>query len=174
LLFVGWALFKKYDLLARFKVPSQVLVNFLTTVEKGYRDNPYHNSTHAADVVQTVHFFMSRSGQFGGQTTQIEVMAALVASAIHDYDHPVCWLQDAALIQSIRVHRADVSRLHRACLLRAAPICFTSMLDTRSRSCITIDPCWRIITVQPPSQPCLLQRPTSLRACKIKSMKHIT
>lgn len=48
---------------------------FLTAAEQAYgRDNPYHNSTHAADVVQAA-FIMLRSVQ-QPQFTKLEVRSS--------------------------------------------------------------------------------------------------
>lgn len=43
--------------------PTQIRTHrFLTEVEDGYPDNPYHNRTHAADVLHTMHFMMTKGG----------------------------------------------------------------------------------------------------------------
>lgn len=44
--------------LAACGVPSRYLV----AVEDNYRDNPYHNRIHAADVLRTLHCIMTRGG----------------------------------------------------------------------------------------------------------------
>jgi high affinity cAMP-specific and IBMX-insensitive 3',5'-cyclic phosphodiesterase 8 len=87
LLFVGVALMKKYNLLETFDIPSRAVQNFFAVIEDGYRDNPYHNRIHAADVAQTLHYFLQfdRSSM---QFTSLEILAAIVAAAVHDYDHP--------------------------------------------------------------------------------------
>jgi len=43
---------------------TQTLQQFLLRVEAGYEKygNPYHNQTHAADVTQTTHHVIVRSG----------------------------------------------------------------------------------------------------------------
>lgn len=87
LLFVAVSLFRKYDLMSKFKISPGTLRNFLSVIEDGYLDNPYHNKNHAADVMQTVHFLLEH-GSLGLHLTDIEILAALVASAIHDFDHP--------------------------------------------------------------------------------------
>jgi hypothetical protein len=43
-----------------FKIPFDCLLNYLVHVEDHYRrDNPYHNSIHAADVTQSSHVLLS-------------------------------------------------------------------------------------------------------------------
>jgi hypothetical protein len=56
-------------------------------VEVEYRDNPYHNAAHAADVVQTLGSMLLSEG-FRESLTEMEVLAMLVAAACHDVGHP--------------------------------------------------------------------------------------
>ena len=87
LFFVGTALFKKYDLLRKFSIDRAKLSNFLNVIEAGYlRTNPYHNGIHASDVARTVHYFLHTSMK--SYTTDLEILGLIVASLIHDYDHP--------------------------------------------------------------------------------------
>jgi len=84
---IGQILFKKYDLLTKFNIDRQRLSNFLCAIENGYsKTNPYHNSSHAADVAQMVHFFLHH--KMRDFTTDVEIFSLIVASLIHDYDHP--------------------------------------------------------------------------------------
>ena len=48
--------------------------------------NTYHNSTHAADVLQTVHIMINHTG-FYHWLSDLELMAMLFAAAIHDAEH---------------------------------------------------------------------------------------
>ncbi|KAF3856530.1 hypothetical protein F7725_017253 [Dissostichus mawsoni] len=61
---------------------------FLSALERGYckHNNPYHSHVHAADVTQTLHCLLLRSGLVHW-LTELEVMASLFAAAIHDYEH---------------------------------------------------------------------------------------
>ena len=87
LLFLGMALFKRYNLVSKFNIDRRCLTNFLTAVENGYHKTaPYHNSTHAADVARTVHFFLNASMK--EYMSDLEILAIIVASLVHDYDHP--------------------------------------------------------------------------------------
>ena len=59
----------------------------MQAVEAEYRDNPYHNVAHAADVVQTLGSMLLSEG-FRDSLTAMEVLAMLVAAACHDVGHP--------------------------------------------------------------------------------------
>jgi cAMP-specific phosphodiesterase 4 len=56
-------------------------------LENHYEPVPYHNSCHAADVVQSVHVLLS-SPALETVFTDLEVLAALFAASIHDVGHP--------------------------------------------------------------------------------------
>lgn len=50
---------QKRDLLKTFCIDPRVFVRYLLRVESTYHaDVPYHNSMHAADVLQTAHFLL--------------------------------------------------------------------------------------------------------------------
>ncbi|XP_076845468.1 dual specificity calcium/calmodulin-dependent 3',5'-cyclic nucleotide phosphodiesterase 1B-like isoform X2 [Brachyhypopomus gauderio] len=78
----------RYELTNRFKVPISCLMSFLCELEQGYskHNNPYHCQTHAADVTQTLHCLLLRTGLVHW-LTELEVLASLFAAAIHDYEH---------------------------------------------------------------------------------------
>lgn len=46
------------------QIPISCLTEFLSALERGYRkhNNPYHSHVHAADVTQTLHCLLLRSG----------------------------------------------------------------------------------------------------------------
>jgi hypothetical protein len=53
-------LFQKYKFEETIGLPAEIMSRFLFKVESSYRrTNPYHNSTHAADVMHAMHFFLS-------------------------------------------------------------------------------------------------------------------
>ncbi|XP_031439405.1 calcium/calmodulin-dependent 3',5'-cyclic nucleotide phosphodiesterase 1A-like isoform X2 [Clupea harengus] len=86
--FIFYELLTRYDLINRFKIPISALVSFVEALEVGYtkHKNPYHNLMHAADVTQTVHFFMLKSGMVHWMT-ELEIFAMIFAAAVHDYEH---------------------------------------------------------------------------------------
>lgn len=56
-----------------FQIPISALVSFVEALEVGYskHKNPYHNLMHAADVTQTVHYLLYKTGvavSTGGNT----------------------------------------------------------------------------------------------------------
>lgn len=59
----------------------------LQVVEASYNNNPYHNSTHAADIVQTVGCFVTMD-DLGSQLTDLEVVSLFLAAIVHDVGHP--------------------------------------------------------------------------------------
>jgi hypothetical protein len=87
LLVIGLAMFKKYNLIEKFNISESKLSNFLKVIENGYQKMPYHNSSHAADVTRTVHYFLWVAG-LKNKLSAEEIFATLVSSIIHDYDHP--------------------------------------------------------------------------------------
>ncbi|XP_040922257.1 calcium/calmodulin-dependent 3',5'-cyclic nucleotide phosphodiesterase 1C [Toxotes jaculatrix] len=86
--FVFYELLTRYDLINRFKVPISALISFLDSLEVGYSKykNPYHNLMHAADVTQTVHYLLLKTGMVHW-LTELEIFAIIFAAAIHDYEH---------------------------------------------------------------------------------------
>uniref|UniRef100_A0A3B5A5C9 Phosphodiesterase n=1 Tax=Stegastes partitus TaxID=144197 RepID=A0A3B5A5C9_9TELE len=85
---VMYSVFQERDLLKTFKVPIDTFITFMMTLEDHYHaDVAYHNNIHAADVVQSTHVLLSTPA-LEAVFTDLEIMAALFASAIHDVDHP--------------------------------------------------------------------------------------
>lgn len=87
LFLTGYTLFMKYDLLNKFEIKENILINFLREVQSGYHKNPYHNSMHAADVAQVLHAIIHKGGLQRFMTDE-DIFAALFAAIVHDLDHP--------------------------------------------------------------------------------------
>lgn len=63
------------------------LENVLQGIESRYnRSNPYHNSVHAADVVNSIAYFFTHFNR-AAEFTDREIFAALLAAAAHDVGH---------------------------------------------------------------------------------------
>uniref|UniRef100_A0A8C8CSF8 Phosphodiesterase n=1 Tax=Oncorhynchus tshawytscha TaxID=74940 RepID=A0A8C8CSF8_ONCTS len=86
--FIFYELLTRYDLINRFKIPISALVSFVEALEVGYskHKNPYHNLMHAADVTQTVHYLLLKTGMVNW-LTELEIFAMIFAAAVHDYEH---------------------------------------------------------------------------------------
>ncbi|KAB7501368.1 High affinity cAMP-specific and IBMX-insensitive 3',5'-cyclic phosphodiesterase 8B [Armadillidium nasatum] len=82
------------NLMCQLNVPQalccdeQTLQNWLTLIEANYQSgNSYHNSTHAADVLQTTAFFLEKE-RIKNMMDPLDAAACLIAAAVHDVDHP--------------------------------------------------------------------------------------
>ncbi|XP_074060903.1 3',5'-cyclic-AMP phosphodiesterase 4C isoform X3 [Macrotis lagotis] len=85
---IMYSIFKERDLLKTFQIPVDTLITYLLTLEDHYHaDVAYHNSIHAADVAQSTHVLLSTPA-LEAVFTDLEILAAIFASAIHDVDHP--------------------------------------------------------------------------------------
>uniref|UniRef100_A0A8C5FAJ6 Phosphodiesterase n=1 Tax=Gadus morhua TaxID=8049 RepID=A0A8C5FAJ6_GADMO len=83
-----YSVFQERELLKSFKIPADTFITFVMTLEDHYHaDVAYHNNIHAADVVQSTHVLLSTPA-LESVFTDLEILAALFASAIHDVDHP--------------------------------------------------------------------------------------
>eukprot|EP00696_Hemimastix_kukwesjijk_P016628 gnl/Hemi2/510_TR181_c0_g7_i1.p1 gnl/Hemi2/510_TR181_c0_g7~~gnl/Hemi2/510_TR181_c0_g7_i1.p1 ORF type:complete len:755 (-),score=290.59 gnl/Hemi2/510_TR181_c0_g7_i1:323-2587(-) len=87
--FLVMHLVQRYKLLNQVEgVSESKLKRFLSAIEAGYHvENPYHNATHASDVVQTAHAILINSG-FMDAISPLELLAFIVSCAMHDHDHP--------------------------------------------------------------------------------------
>eukprot|EP00033_Pygsuia_biforma_P003497 GCRY01003827.1.p1 GENE.GCRY01003827.1~~GCRY01003827.1.p1 ORF type:complete len:955 (+),score=294.12 GCRY01003827.1:254-3118(+) len=83
-LFILW----KHNFIARFDLNITKLKAFLTHVEQHYGGNPYHNSTHAADVLNTFNYLMMEFRVFNSYLSELDLFAGLFAAIVHDYGHP--------------------------------------------------------------------------------------
>ncbi|XP_034147485.1 calcium/calmodulin-dependent 3',5'-cyclic nucleotide phosphodiesterase 1A isoform X2 [Esox lucius] len=86
--FIFYELLTRYDLICRFKIPVSAVVSFVEALEVGYskHKNPYHNLMHAADVTQTIHYLLLKTGMVHW-LTELEIFALIFAAAVHDYEH---------------------------------------------------------------------------------------
>ncbi|KAK9299102.1 hypothetical protein QLX08_007727 [Tetragonisca angustula] len=88
LLFLGMTIMNVYRVPARLGCDEKIIQKWLTIIEMNYKArNSYHNSTHAADVLQATARFM-QSERLKLILEPLDEVAALVAAAAHDIDHP--------------------------------------------------------------------------------------
>nr|XP_050866246.1 high affinity cAMP-specific and IBMX-insensitive 3',5'-cyclic phosphodiesterase 8 isoform X1 [Vespula vulgaris] len=88
LVFLGMNIMNMYDVPNKLDCDEKVIHNWLTLIEANYiSTNSYHNSTHAADVMQAIARFM-QSDRLKQILDPLDEVAALIAAATHDIDHP--------------------------------------------------------------------------------------
>mmetsp|Transcript_25464 Transcript_25464/g.62790 ORF Transcript_25464/g.62790 Transcript_25464/m.62790 type:complete len:397 (+) Transcript_25464:196-1386(+) len=86
LVLVALQIFKDHDLCKKFSIPESKLIRFLRRIQAGYNAVPYHNSVHAADVLQTFNYFAVNGDMHW--MTPLELFASLFACIVHDFKHP--------------------------------------------------------------------------------------
>ncbi|XP_074423221.1 LOW QUALITY PROTEIN: 3',5'-cyclic-AMP phosphodiesterase 4A [Larus michahellis] len=85
---IMYTIFQERELVKTFKIPVETLLTYTLTLEEHYHaDVAYHNSLHAADVMQSTHVLLATPA-LDAVFTDLEILAALFAAAIHDVDHP--------------------------------------------------------------------------------------
>lgn len=84
-LFLLW---QEREILNTLMVPAKVFLALISTLEDHYvKDNPFHNSLHAADVAQSTNVLLNTPA-LENVFTPLEICAALFAACVHDVDHP--------------------------------------------------------------------------------------
>lgn len=69
------------------QIEQATLVSFLLEIQRGYiATNPYHNAIHAADVMQTVNYFLIQP-ELSPFLRPLDRALALIAAGIHDFKH---------------------------------------------------------------------------------------
>lgn len=83
---LGLHVLEYHDLIERFAFNVTVLKNWLAVVEASYNDPEYHNATHAADVLQCVHYMLTRGGA-ASFLTPFHTLALILSAIVHDLGH---------------------------------------------------------------------------------------
>ncbi|EFO24963.2 hypothetical protein LOAG_03520 [Loa loa] len=80
------SIFKDLGFVQRFRLQRRTLACFLLMVQKGYRDVPYHNWSHAFAVAHFTYLLL-RTETAHNALNELESFALFVASLCHDIDH---------------------------------------------------------------------------------------
>jgi len=90
LLYLGLELFRRFDVFNTFNCDENTFRFWLIEVERNYHEvNTYHNSTHAADVMQATACYLQQLANRDLKIMdRLDEATALIASAAHDIDHP--------------------------------------------------------------------------------------
>jgi hypothetical protein len=83
---LGWFLIQRWDLIKKLHLKPSVVWRWLAFVESSYTTSEYHNATHAADVLQSIHFMLHTAGATA-YLNDLELFAILLAATIHDVGH---------------------------------------------------------------------------------------
>jgi len=86
LLLMSTHVLERTGLMKSCGLSKSAFAEYITQIQETYRENPYHNHIHAADVVQGVHFFLE--SDVGRSLSAYLRFAAIFAGAIHDVGHP--------------------------------------------------------------------------------------
>ncbi|KAH6940420.1 hypothetical protein HPB50_027570 [Hyalomma asiaticum] len=87
LIWLGLSLFAKMNVSTSIEIDDNTIRNWLQLIEAHYQDNPYHNSTHAADVLQATAYFLiglRKKDVFD----PLDEAICLISAVFHDVDHP--------------------------------------------------------------------------------------
>ncbi|PAV55640.1 hypothetical protein WR25_25906 [Diploscapter pachys] len=85
---LGMKIFERWKVAELLACTEDLLHKWLSTIEAHYHaGNTYHNATHAADVLQATSYFLD-SPSVAAHVTENHAVAALIAAAVHDLDHP--------------------------------------------------------------------------------------
>ncbi|KAL3926173.1 MAG: hypothetical protein SGBAC_013578 [Bacillariaceae sp.] len=105
LLFMSWAILASPDsqkrivesqdtanaehtnLLHTFGIVPSTFLNYVRAIEQGYKNNPYHNHIHAADVLQTLHSLLVSEEGMRSKLTRLQHLSLLLAAISHDVGH---------------------------------------------------------------------------------------
>ncbi|XP_071844732.1 high affinity cAMP-specific and IBMX-insensitive 3',5'-cyclic phosphodiesterase 8B-like isoform X2 [Apostichopus japonicus] len=88
LTYLGLKIFSRFNVSSFLGVSEDVLRNWLQVIESNYHSsNPYHNSTHAADVLQSTAYFLQKD-RLKNCFEPADQVASLIAAIVHDVNHP--------------------------------------------------------------------------------------
>lgn len=89
LLYLGMEILRRFDVFATFNIDENTFKGWLAVIEAHYHaQNSYHNSTHAADVMQATGAFLNQLTAKDMVMERMDEATALIAAAAHDIDHP--------------------------------------------------------------------------------------
>ena len=80
------SMFREMGLVDRFALPQQRLKSFLLDVRSNYRDNPYHNFSHAASVTH-IAYVLLQGTKARNLLRDVDALGCMVAALCHDVNH---------------------------------------------------------------------------------------
>nr|XP_045755285.1 high affinity cAMP-specific and IBMX-insensitive 3',5'-cyclic phosphodiesterase 8A isoform X3 [Mirounga angustirostris] len=88
LIYLGLKMFARFGICEFLNCSEPTLRSWLQIIEASYHSsNPYHNSTHSADVLHATAYFLCKE-RIKQTLDPVDEVAALIAATVHDVDHP--------------------------------------------------------------------------------------
>ncbi|XP_007470108.1 PREDICTED: high affinity cAMP-specific and IBMX-insensitive 3',5'-cyclic phosphodiesterase 8A-like isoform X2 [Lipotes vexillifer] len=88
LIYLGLKIFARFGVCEVLKCSETTLRSWLQIIEANYHaSNPYHNSTHSADVLHATAYFLCKE-RIKQTLDPLDEVTALIAATVHDLDHP--------------------------------------------------------------------------------------
>lgn len=89
LFYMGYIVICRLGLMAKFNLSEACLLSWLSMLEAGYDNWPFHNAMHAADTLQACFYFLTTAeGNRRLGLTDSDQLALVLAAAMHDFAHP--------------------------------------------------------------------------------------
>lgn len=82
-----YEMIKRLNLIEKFSIDESKLRNFIDTITKNYKRVPYHNFTHAFNIVH-FNYYVLITSNLREYLEDIDVLALILGSLGHDIDHP--------------------------------------------------------------------------------------
>ena len=82
-------LLHKHSLYSGLHISINKFMGFINKISSGYNNVKYHNKTHAADVAQTLYYFVINGDWITlGKMDNIDIWSMVLGASCHDYEHP--------------------------------------------------------------------------------------
>ena len=82
-------LMEKHNIFKILKINKSKFINFVNTIQSGYKKVPYHNKTHGTDVAQTLYFFLIKGEWMSkGSMETLDLLSMIIGGCWHDFEHP--------------------------------------------------------------------------------------
>ena len=78
---------KLYDLIDVFSIPETKIDLFFENLQKNYKENPYHNAMHGADILTSALYLISNS-ELCNKLSDLEIFIVIISHLGHDVGHP--------------------------------------------------------------------------------------
>ncbi|KAH3758795.1 3'5'-cyclic nucleotide phosphodiesterase [Pelomyxa schiedti] len=86
---VSMQVLHELDVLTPLNIPPEEVKAYIDEIEHLYKPNDYHNTVHAADVVQCLYYLLIHGlWEVIGVTNYLDVFILIISGVVHDVGHP--------------------------------------------------------------------------------------